>query len=287
MGNDASNGFTGWEDFYRKAMSQAEDSVKDYGVFAEGLAKRWAALSGNFGGIMAESVGAVQGAPAAEAMRELHNLWENYQNKLGARVMRISEKEAHRFKEMAALWAENAKKAGVTASPESPGFGGKDVHMGWINASAAMSSQIEKALGDAAEEYEGIKKTMLELFDKADAILSSIDISDSKTEKAVKNVRESLGTMRGQIFDHVSSWTDSTMRLQKNWLAVMNSATEMFAKAFNNVDYGKMYSQFYKGFGWGGPAAPDDKKKVQSLEDEVRDLKAKLKDLEKDAVKSS
>ncbi|MEW5937455.1 MAG: hypothetical protein AB1665_06530 [Candidatus Thermoplasmatota archaeon] len=255
-------------------LSEMEENMTRHARLYEDISEKWRTFSNVLGTTISEYM-----KEDREGAEELHNLWKNYQIKMSARIQKAHEAWAERYKEMAKIWGEHRVRLASVIDNNVPEVGlNEELYMTWTDLSTSMTKHVNEAVVGCSNEYKELTKTWFEFLDKVKMGISSLE--QSRGQEVVRNVREMCTAMSYELSNYIKACTRSTANFQKDWMNMLVSTRTIFSKLFPEVNYEELYSGFLDRGPWGPYSTLVAPTKVKKLEEEVKELRTKLRDLE-------
>ena len=255
----------GWTDFYQEMGSRLTRNLERQQKAYEDLFDRWSRLAGS-----AQKIWEQDAEHGGE--REVYDVWRNYVNKIGPRMVRAGTEGMKGYTEVVGNLERYATR--IADATRDAGTGRLDP---------------DRAAGVTREELEDLSCTWLELSDKLESLLGK-DLTDKGTygqfvtlwATEAKAMGETLaGFVRGHDHDHEGlrkSWADHFMKMQRSMDELARSI-------------GTSYEEMYRRWLTGGITSLSDLPLSppwwsEGERERVRDLGRRLEEIEKKGRKT-
>jgi hypothetical protein len=281
VGRSYASVYEGWTDFYEDMGSRLTQNLQRQRKAYDSLFDRWSRLAGSAQRIWEQSI------ENAEE-RELYDVWRNYVNKIGPRMVRAGTEGLKGYTEVAGNLERYAAKIAEVARDARTGrletVQAEEVYRTWLDMAGRFRQQIDRAAGITREELDDLSCTWLELSDKLGGLLGK-DLGDKGAygqfvtlwATEAKEMGETLaGFVRGHDHEHEAlrkAWADHFMKMQR--------AMEGLAQSI-----GTSYEAMYRRWLTGGTTVLSDLPLLSPWWTEaerarVRDLGRRLEEIEK------
>ena len=215
---------TGWTAFYQDMGSRLSDNLTRQQKAYDELLDKWNEFSGSARKI-------VENPELDASQRELYDVWRNYANKIGSRMTRASTEGLKGYGEMTSSLERYANRMGEIARQVSTGkvetVKAEEIYDTWLDISARLRQQMDRAADMSREEMEELSRTWLEFSSKMEAFSSGqLEKEGPYAEfvalwsKQSKDVNEALGAfIRGHDHHHEETrkaWTEHYMKMQES-----------------------------------------------------------------------
>ncbi|MEW5937454.1 MAG: hypothetical protein AB1665_06525 [Candidatus Thermoplasmatota archaeon] len=263
-----------WGRFHENVLSEIDRNMTHHRKFYEDVSEKWRSFSNVLGGTISDYM-----KENVDGTENLYNLWKNYQIKMNARIQRAHDTGTARYMELLKVWEESSlKMRTMIGEGVREGRVSEEVYLAWTDLTTATTKYINEAAAECNKEYKELMVTWFEFLDKMKEGVSSIN--QSRGQEVMTNVREMCTAMGHEISNYITMCTKVTVNLQKGWMNMLVSTRTIFSKLFPEFNYEELYSGFFDRSAWGPYGAFVAPTKVRKLEEEVKELRTKLKDLE-------
>ncbi len=246
MGEAYADLMSGWTTFYQDMGSRLTDNLTRQQKAYEELLDKWNEFAGSARKI-------VENPDLDASQRELYDVWRNYANKIGSRMTRASSEGLKGYGEMASSLERYGSRMGEIARQVASGkietVKAEEIYETWLDISARLRQQMDRAASMTREELEDLSRTWLEFSSKMESFASTglskdgpyADLVDLWAKQS-KDVNEALSAfVRGH--DHHNeetrkAWTEHFMKMQES-MAVLAEAI--------GSSYEEMYRRFLEG----------------------------------------
>jgi len=286
LGENYASVYAGWTDFYQEMGSRLTQNLERQQKAYEDLFDRWSRLAGS-----AQKIWEKNAENGEE--RELYDVWRNYVNKIGPRMVRAGTEGLKGYNEVVGNLERYATRIADATRDAGTGRLGpgraEEVYRTWIEVASRFRQQVDRAAGTTREELDDLSCTWMELSDKLEGLLGK-DLGEKGAygqfitlwATEAKEMGETLaGFVRGHDHDHEGlrkAWADHFMKMQQ--------AMDELARSI-----GTSYEEMYRRWLTGGVTSLSDLPLFPPWWSEaerarVRDLNRRLEEVEKKSRKT-
>jgi hypothetical protein len=164
-----------------------------------------------------------------------------------------------------------------------------DLYSKWHNFMTNMSNQITMASREGNGEYQDLTKMWFEFLDSLKESISAIPQTNPH-KKDVVETWEKITTVMGMELSNLVSESNTHMKkIQTTWVDASNQIRGEFSRLFRDINYEELYTGFFArtaipGFNGSSFYQPQN---VKAMEDEISELKGRVKELESELKKKS
>lgn len=278
-----------WENFQKIMQDQISTAMKEQQSFQENFTTKWMEQTNAITKMMSGAQGG-----SSKDLQEVYNVWKNYQNKINARIMKVSSIENNGYLDLMQRWRDYTSemmdilsRLGKMGGLDADSKATMDLYSKWHSFMTNMSNQITMASREGNSEYQDLTKVWFEFLDSLKESISAIP-STNPHKKDVVETWEKITTVMGtEISNLVSESNNHFKKIQNTWADASNQIRGEFSKLFRDINYEELYTGFFArtavpGFNGGAFYAPPN---VKAMESEIAELKAKVKALESELKK--
>jgi len=273
-----------WQNFQQIMQEQIATAMKEQQSFQEGFTTKWMEQTNAITKMMTGE----SGGPNKE-FQDVYNVWKNYQNKINARIMKVSSIENNGYLDLMQRWRDYTSEMmeilshlGKVGAVDADSKATMDLYSKWHSFMTNMSNQITLASREGNTEYQDLTKVWFEFLDSLKESISGIP-STNPHKKDVVETWERITTVMGmEISNLVSESNNHFKKIQTTWSDASNQIRGEFSRLFRDINYEELYTGFFArtavpGFNQGAFYTPPN---VKAMEDEISELKSKVKALE-------
>lgn len=279
-----------WQNFQQIMQEQIATAMKEQQNFQDNFTTKWMEETNTITKMMTGTSGG-----ANKEFQDVYNVWKNYQNKINARIMKVSSIENNGYLDLMQRWRDYTSemmdllsrlgKVGGAVDADSKAT--MDLYSKWHNFMTNMSNQITMASREGNTEYQDLTKVWFEFLDSLKESITAIP-STNPHKKDVVETWERITTVMGtEISNLVSESNNHFKKIQNTWSDASNQIRGEFSRLFRDINYEELYTGFFArtavpGFSGGAFYAPPN---VKAMENEIAELQAKVKVLETELKK--
>jgi hypothetical protein len=272
-----------WKGFQETVQDQLTNMLRDQQRFFGAFSTRWLERSSNIGKHFSE-----MSSSGTKEYKELYNIWKNYQNKINARIIKVTNIQNNGYSELFESWETSRNEFMTILSKlrdmedrENEAKSKTDLYSSWLNVMNNVSNQISAAMTQGNTEYQRLTKTWFEFLDNMKGVISTIPKSDSNYGDIMKTWEKISLEMGSEISNLISEGNNKLKKIQESWQNATNQINKDLSKVFKEINYEELYSGFFDRsalpvFAHGAASAKTAKK----MEDELKRLRSKIEELE-------
>jgi hypothetical protein len=277
-----------WESFQKTMQDQISSAMKEQQSFHDNFTVKWMEQTNQITKMMT-SMGQGQ-----KEYQDVYNIWKNYQNKINARIMKVSSIENNGYLDLMQRWKDYTSemmdiisKLGKMGNIDADSKATMDLYSKWHSFMTNMSNQITMASREGNGEYQDLTKVWFEFLDSLKESITAIPTTNPHKKDVVETWEKITTIMGTEISNLVSESNGHFKKIQTTWVDASNQIRGEFSKLFRDINYEELYQGFFArtavpGFNGGSFYNPPH---VDAMKDEIAELRAKVKDLESELKK--
>lgn len=286
-----SNLMNSWKGFQETVQDQMDEVMENQQQYIGTFSTRWLERSSNIGKRISEmSKGGVK------EYLEIYNIWKNYQNKINARIIKVTNIQNNGYSELIERW-EFSRVEMMNILSKLKDIGEKDeeeranvdLYNSWLNVMNGVPNQIALAITQGNAEYQQLTKVWFEFLDNMKVVISNIPESNPHHEEIMKTWDKISMEMGSEISNLISESNNQFKKIQSSWRDATNHIHKDFSKVFKEINYEELYTGFFDRtafpvFGRGFAAARVNRRMEEELErlkTRIGEMETQLKELKK------
>ena len=267
-----------WQDFSMTMGNNMMEILQDNQQQYEKLNETWTDLSSKFGSQMTENF-----SGGNKEYTELYNVWKNYTTKLSTRLTRLGDNGGIDYELLLKNWETNMKKM----NREMFGNGDKDNITAIYNLWDNFYKDINRQMEDIIQDGTALNSELTDIWTDFSANMNKVMTQISADSKELKELTKTWDSMSKEFNNNITSFVKTYegdfTKLQDSWLKQTERVGETLTETFEVLtdSYGEIYNKYFE------RTAPYfrvmdtySNSRVKKLEQEVTDLKERLKKLE-------
>jgi len=236
--------FQTWSSFRQDMENQIDENVKKQQRMYDDFFGQWNKLSGEISKRLSkENSNGVQ--------REFYDVWRNYTNKIGPRIVRAMTDGMHSYGGITSSIDTYSKRIGVEVQTlaAKPGDPRKleELYDAWLEFGTNVRKQMESAMNQGRGETDQLSKTWFEFSNRMQQLTSGLGEKGgewSELSNVWMKFSKEVGDSLVQVVNGTSQDND---KLQKTWTEYYAKVEKEMARLADEigVGYEELYSRFF------------------------------------------
>jgi hypothetical protein len=277
-----------WQSFQQTMQDQISSAMKEQQSFHDNFTVKWMEQTNAITKMMTNM------GEGQKEYQDVYNIWKNYQNKINARIMKVSSIENNGYLDLMQRWKDYTSemmdiiaRLGKMGNIDADSKATMDLYSKWHSFTTNMSNQITMASREGNGEYQDLTKTWFEFLDSLKESITAIPTTNPHKKDVVETWEKITTVMGTEISNLVSESNGHFKKIQNTWVDASNQIRGEFSRLFRDINYEELYTGFFArtavpGFSSGAMYNPPQ---VGAMKDEIAELRAKVKALETELKK--
>jgi len=264
-----------WDELQKNIENQIQMGVENATKQYEDISKKWLTASEPVNKLMTDILNENK-----DPYMEIYNVWKNYQNKTNARMIKILDGGNAPYIALEKMWTKHAETV-VASLGSNKDERDEYLYSSWSELTSTMMQLVSDYISKSKAEYQALNDIVTELKDKMESTISNMDSELphlAAIKKSLLEMYSNIEEERNANYGDVSR--NAIWEFQKSWFRTMETVRKSLMGIGPNTDYDKLYASFFDTSRWTPFGDFTTSASTSGLEDEVTQLRNRVKELE-------